>query len=36
MKTKENGSDILDDPTMCMKTNYLNLVTHDVDENKGT
>jgi hypothetical protein len=36
LKTKENGSDILDHPAMCMKTNGLIFVTHDVDDKKGT
>jgi len=34
LKTKENESDILDDPTMSMKTNGLIFGGHDVYENK--
>jgi hypothetical protein len=36
MKTKENRSDKLTDPTMFMKTNGLIFVTHDVYEKQGT
>jgi hypothetical protein len=32
MKTKENESDILEGPAMCMKTKTLILGTCDVDE----
>jgi len=32
MKTKENRNDILDGPTMFMKTNDLIFVTQNVDE----
>ncbi len=36
LKTKENKSDILDDPTISMKTNGLTLWGHDVYENKSS
>jgi len=36
MKTKENESDILEGPTMFIKTNGLILGGHDVDDKKGT
>ena len=34
LKTKEDESDILTNATMLMKTNHLNLSTHDVHERK--
>ena len=36
MKTKEEGSDILTNATMLMKTNGLFFMPHDMYENKGT
>ena len=36
LKTKENVNDNLTYPTICMKTNDLFFVTHDVYERKGT
>jgi hypothetical protein len=36
LKKKENKCDILDDPTMSIKTNALILGGHDVYENKAS
>ena len=36
LKTNEDGTDILTNATMLMKTNGLHSLTHDVDEKKGT
>jgi hypothetical protein len=36
MKTKEERSDILTNPTMLMIIKDLQSVTHDVDDNKST
>jgi hypothetical protein len=36
MKTKEEGSDILTNPTMLMIIKDLRSVTHDVDDKKST
>ncbi len=36
MKTKEEGSDILTNATMLMKTHGLLFLPHDMYENKGS
>ena len=36
MKTKEEGSDILTNATMLMKTNSLFFIPHDMYERKGS